>query len=184
MQLIFLLYVFGFQAAIFNVLTGIIVEKAVQAARPTEDEEMLHRRQTELADADELRTFCRKLDTDENGTISLIEFMSHMQHREFSDFFALRGLNIDSASKFFSMLKKVNGKEELDYNAFISACMKLRGEASKLDLQILTFQTSLMQSSDHRFHKYVEDRFAELTEYITLGTVPGTNADRTKSMKY
>ena len=94
------------------------------------------------------------------------EFMSHMTDPAFADFFALRGLNLSSAQQFFSFLIKAYGTDKLKYETFISACLKLRGEASKLDLQLVSFQTQLMQTSAHHFHVYVRERFAHISKSL------------------
>eukprot|EP00928_Gymnodinium_smaydae_P041075 TRINITY_DN27812_c0_g1_i1.p1 TRINITY_DN27812_c0_g1~~TRINITY_DN27812_c0_g1_i1.p1 ORF type:complete len:943 (-),score=240.95 TRINITY_DN27812_c0_g1_i1:7-2835(-) len=154
----FIFFVYCFQGAVFNVMTGIFVEKAVQAATPTDEEQMLQRRQQEITDMEELTMLCQRLDKDGSGNISLEEF----KDTEVFEFFALRGLDITNTDSFLQMLMSVHETEELSIKSFVAACMKLRGSASRLDVSMLSFQCQLIQASAHRFHAYVREQFRKL----------------------
>lgn len=119
---LFLIFIFFFQGAIFNLMTGIFVEKAIHAAQPTPEEEVTAKLREDAADARQLREKCAKLDATGDGKISFNEFVLYMaSDRKFASWFELHGLNIKSAHSFFRMLATVNSEDAIELDAFVSA---------------------------------------------------------------
>merc|ERR1719313_1538748 len=75
----FIAFVFFFTFALFNILTGIFVEKAVVAASPDRDDLILQQKKKAKEDAAEFRRMCHMLDESGDGLITSDEFEKRMQ---------------------------------------------------------------------------------------------------------
>eukprot|EP00913_Durusdinium_trenchii_P023960 g22502.t1 len=68
-------YTFFFAFAIFNILTGIFVERAVAASLPDREQQILLERRKLLEQANELRDLFSCMDLDDSGNISLEDML-------------------------------------------------------------------------------------------------------------
>merc|ERR1719316_1275458 len=78
--IVYIGFTFFFHFAVFNVLTGLFVEKATCAALPDRDDLVLHQRRKARADIHEFKRVCRMLDPDASGTISWHDFEEQMHN--------------------------------------------------------------------------------------------------------
>lgn len=102
-------------------------------------------------DADELRKIFTALDDNSSGTISLDELQHLIAHPKFRTYLRVRGIRIEDAELFHSMLISVAGdiNEEVDISVVVAACLRMKGFASSMDLHALSFEARLM----HRRHR-------------------------------
>jgi len=133
----FLLFTFFFIFALFNILTGIFVEKAVLASQPDRDELILEQSRKARKETDDLRFLCNQLDTDGSGTITLSEFVASMQDERMVSLMASVGLEVHDVEFFFRLIAGAGhtGELELDVEEFVAGCMSMKGPASGLDMQ-------------------------------------------------
>merc|ERR1719162_1571493 len=66
-EVLFMFFTFFFTFALFNILTGIFVEKAVSCSQPDRDDMVLEQRQKTRQDVVEFRHVCSLLDSDKSG---------------------------------------------------------------------------------------------------------------------
>merc|ERR1712232_1100737 len=90
----FIFFLFFFSFALFNILTGVLIEKAFEAGQPDRDELILEQCRKTKKDADEFRAFFISLDTDKSGTISFSEFVECMQDERLVSYMASVGLEV------------------------------------------------------------------------------------------
>merc|ERR1712079_689436 len=98
---LFILYTFIFTFAVFNILTGVFVEKAVTAAMPDKDERILEEKRKLLADANEFRQLFAQLDMNNSGTISWSEFKMAMKNEKLVTYMSTVGLEVYDVELFF-----------------------------------------------------------------------------------
>merc|ERR1712190_649206 len=98
------MFTFSFGFAIFNIITAIIVEKAVTIASPDIDEELDAYHKQKVTDSEQFRLLCQLLDLDTTGTISLPEIESYMKIERFADYMSFMGLDIDDVRTFFMIV--------------------------------------------------------------------------------
>jgi len=137
-DVLFLLYSFFFVFALFNIMTGVFVERALTAAIPDRDE-MIWEEQKKLAkQVEEFKALCMQLDTDGSGTITKSEFKKHMRSDVMVSYMSSVGLEMHDVEHFF---RTVAGEdEEVGIDRFVEGCMAMRGNATALDVQRQLFE--------------------------------------------
>ncbi|CAE7661253.1 CACNA1G [Symbiodinium pilosum] len=137
-DILFLLYTFFFVFALFNIMTGVFVERALTAAIPDRDE-MIWEEQKKLAkQVEDFKALCNQLDTDGSGTITKTEFKKHMRSDVMVSYMSSVGLEMHDVEHFF---RTVAGEdEEVSIDRFVEGCMAMRGNATALDVQRQLFE--------------------------------------------
>merc|ERR1719330_2216491 len=144
---LFVLHLFFFIFALSNVVTSIFVDKALKLAKPDLDWMMFEKQRSEAIATKELRLLAQELDTTKKGRISRKELMTMAEDSRVRHLFQLYDIDIADVDLFYQMMAEIVGSSELDIEIFIAACMKMKGNASSADVQMLIYQTKLVQSS-------------------------------------
>ena len=132
-QYLFLGYTFFFAFAIYNILTGIFVERAVAANMPDREQQILQERKKLLEQADELRYLFACLDLDASGLISLEEFVKCMKNPRIVAYMSSVGVSVHDVEYLFRIV--ANENEEVEIDRFVDGCMAIKGSATALDMQ-------------------------------------------------
>eukprot|EP00927_Polykrikos_kofoidii_P076419 TRINITY_DN7349_c0_g1_i8.p1 TRINITY_DN7349_c0_g1~~TRINITY_DN7349_c0_g1_i8.p1 ORF type:complete len:696 (+),score=110.68 TRINITY_DN7349_c0_g1_i8:59-2146(+) len=162
---LFLFFVAFISIALLNIITGLFVDCAMKSASPSlavlamkdQQEGMMVR--TELGDM--LNRFAG---VDDQGVVGPSELQAALLHPEFRSFLAMYlGLRIEDPASFLKFVKDDRGDatEHVSANDFITACVKMKGVASNLDMQIVAFHTkklSQFQRNRTNFEKIVIKR--------------------------
>merc|ERR1719491_119764 len=98
---VFLLFTYFFIFALFNILTGLLVEKANDAAAPDRKEMIMSQRKKAHSDAQEFRKICELLDTQQTGTICWDDFEQMMRDEVFATYMGCVGLEVHDIEIFF-----------------------------------------------------------------------------------
>jgi len=131
----FVAFIFLFIFALTNILTAIFVERAVEAAIPEREEQVLEKRREMIGEAAEFKKICKLVDRDKKGKISLDEFKRAMKNGVLVAYMASVGLEIHDVEFFFRSMAGSSEAEEVDVNAFVEGCMTMKGSATALDVQ-------------------------------------------------
>eukprot|EP00931_Biecheleriopsis_adriatica_P003954 TRINITY_DN10569_c0_g2_i1.p1 TRINITY_DN10569_c0_g2~~TRINITY_DN10569_c0_g2_i1.p1 ORF type:complete len:718 (+),score=127.25 TRINITY_DN10569_c0_g2_i1:74-2227(+) len=131
-EVLFLLYTFFSVFALFNIMTGIFVERAMQASIPDRDEMIFEAQKKLQQQVEEFRSLCVKLDTDESGKISEEEFKEHMKNPFMISYMSQVGLELHDVQHFFKVV--ASDAEEVDIDHFVEGCMAMKGSATALDV--------------------------------------------------
>lgn len=134
----FVIYIVLVWFALQNIITSIFVDRAMHLAQPEVERRLLAKHKENLNNASELRRLFTLIDSNHSGHITLDEFRRCMQDERVASFFDIKGLPIHDVEVFFHMLASASGTVEVDIDMFISGCLRMRGQASNIDL--LTFQ--------------------------------------------
>mmetsp|Transcript_66846 Transcript_66846/g.157486 ORF Transcript_66846/g.157486 Transcript_66846/m.157486 type:complete len:582 (+) Transcript_66846:25-1770(+) len=132
-QYLFLGYTFFFAFAIYNILTGIFVERAVAANMPDREQQILQERKRLLEQADELRYLFECLDLDSSGFISLDEFVKCMKDPRIVAYMSSVGMSVHDVEYLFRVV--ANEDSEVEIDRFVDGCMAIKGSATALDMQ-------------------------------------------------
>jgi len=127
------LFTFFFFFAVFNILTGTFVEKAVASAVPNREEVLLAQRESFKAGAAEFRKMFGLLDMDHEQGITLAEFKEGMKNEYVVSYMAAVGLELHDVELFFSFVAQDGESVEIDM--FVEGCMAMKGPATSLDVQ-------------------------------------------------
>ncbi|CAK9094598.1 unnamed protein product [Durusdinium trenchii] len=101
---VFLSYTFFFIFALFNILTGVFVERAVAASLPDREELISEERKKLLKQVEELRALFKDLDTDASGKITKSEFINDMKDDRIVSYMHSLGLEMHDAEHFFDII--------------------------------------------------------------------------------
>ncbi|CAK9109649.1 Sodium channel protein type 11 subunit alpha (NaN) (Sensory neuron sodium channel 2) (Sodium channel protein type XI subunit alpha) (Voltage-gated sodium channel subunit alpha Nav1.9) [Durusdinium trenchii] len=126
-------YTFFFAFAIFNILTGIFVERAVAASLPDREQQILLERRKLLEQANELRDLFSCMDLDDSGNISLEEFLCCMKDPRIVAYMSSVGVSVHDVQHLFKIV--ANENDEVDIDRFVDGCMAIKGSATALDMQ-------------------------------------------------
>jgi len=154
-SILFLFFYLFALMSFFNVITGVFCEKAMSLARPSPHELMVRRQVKEVRDARDLITLLRrilKIPRDVAPCLSPDTFDEFLTHPDVITYFEVRGLNPSTAHRFFQVLSDVTQSNEIDFRTFVSACVKLDGPASSIDLHVLSVEAKAVQMSLHNLH--------------------------------
>jgi len=164
---LFIFFTFFFVFALFNILTGIMVEKAVVASQPDRDELILEQCRKSRKEAEEFRVLCRRLDTDHSGEISFEEFVESMQDERMVSYMATVGLEVHDVELFFKIVANAQSKDDhIEIDAFVEGCMSMKGNASGLDMQKSLYETSRLHKKVVDMEEAFTSRMAELTRFL------------------
>merc|ERR1712100_18992 len=109
-----------------NIVTGVFVEAAMRKGREDQDNFLINN----------VRELFRSIFADGSGRITWIDFESHLDERVMQDYFVAVDLDRSEAKGLFHLLD-MDGNGSIDVNEFLSGCLRLRGPAKSLDMQVL-----------------------------------------------
>merc|ERR1712100_247907 len=109
-----------------NIVTGVFVEAAMRKGREDQDNFLINN----------VRELFRSIFADGSGRITWIDFESHLDERVMQDYFVAVDLDRSEAKGLFHLLD-MDGNGFIDVNEFLSGCLRLRGPAKSLDMQLL-----------------------------------------------
>jgi hypothetical protein len=183
---LFIFFVAFIQIALLNIVTGIFVENAMRHAEPDREAAAMTMRKNEAQLVRELRVILTDFDKDRNGHITPDEFETDskagVQLRHY-----LRGLGIDlhDAVMFFKLLGNASDDNGVDIDSFVQGCLRMRGNATALDLQTLIFELRVMRRSQADLLKEISHRLGGPKEISTRPCGPKSRqrpaSERTKS---
>lgn len=133
--IIYLGYTFLAYFALFNILTAILVEKAVVASRPQPDDIVKTQCQKWLREAEEFRMIGELMDEDGSGDISREEYVSAVRNDRIAACLASAQLEMGDPAAFFDLL--ADGHDRILLEDFVNGCLTMKGNATSLDMRIV-----------------------------------------------
>jgi len=137
---IFVFFVVFFLMSFFNITTSLFVDQALKLSRPDHEVRMLEKWREDVMVANDLKVTIAKLDTNENGLVTREEWLRMADTPEVRAYFEIADLEIRDANEFFDTVVSLTGSNEIDIDSFVEGCMKVKGGATSVDLQVLLFQ--------------------------------------------
>eukprot|EP00928_Gymnodinium_smaydae_P014117 TRINITY_DN15113_c0_g2_i1.p1 TRINITY_DN15113_c0_g2~~TRINITY_DN15113_c0_g2_i1.p1 ORF type:complete len:671 (+),score=125.43 TRINITY_DN15113_c0_g2_i1:71-2083(+) len=153
-----LFYIAFFHFAVINVLTGIFVDHAQKVAQQDRDVLILEQRRKEDTDAQQLRRLCYEMDTDRSGTITPDEFLHFSEDENARALLASIGLDIQDAEVFFDILCALSGSDQVEIEAFVDGCLRLKGSATSIDMQSMLFKLKLIEKTQDTYCQEISSR--------------------------
>lgn len=134
---LFILYIAFFMFVILNTVTSLFVEQIMECAQNDQEAMVQKELETTRQCIKELKSLFQTINGDEEGgTISFAEFCQHADHPQLIAFAAAVGIDISDTKEFFSILSN-DGEWEVDSEAFVVGCIKLKGQAQRIDVQAI-----------------------------------------------
>merc|ERR1719506_3572730 len=170
---IFLLYVVFFNFAILNTITSVFVEAVITTSMKDHQVSI----QNELEKKDEyigkLLLLFEEMDDGGDGHISLDEFIAGMGHPKMWAFASSLGIEISDAEHFFQLLSD-GGKRKVDFETFVTGCIRMKGPAQSMDLQHLK---AMQAQHAYKADKRLQGISKRLDQVEASGKLGGTERD-------
>lgn len=165
---VFVMYIFFMVFGVLNVVVGIFVEKAKNKAE--RDREMLTEKglEHEKEVIQRLRDIFNEADTDGDNAVSWEEFSEYIADSQVAAFFNSLGLDVHVAQALFLLLD-VDGSNEVNVDEFVHGCLRLRGGARSIDVNMLLYQSEKLQ---HQFMDHMKSVGGELSRLAGALNLP------------
>merc|ERR1711920_266120 len=89
--------------------------------------------------ATDIKEFFQQADTDQSGQLSWDEFRTHLEDDHVKAYFQTLDLDIRKAHVLFDLLD-TDKNGEVGIDEFLDGCLRLKGQAKALDLNLVIYQ--------------------------------------------
>jgi len=137
----FLLYVLFVWLSLTNIITAMFVDKALQNAKPDADDLIMLKHKQDLESIQQLQSMFRSMDQDGSSSLTLAELRRSLDDHQILSFFEVQGLDIKDVEMFFKLLSQISNSDEIDMEAFVSGCLRMKGYATNIDVFSILYQT-------------------------------------------
>jgi len=103
-----------------------------------------------------IKDFFAEADNDNSGKLSLGEFEDHLQNPKVAAFFTSLELDVSRAHRLFHLLD-TDGSNEVGFDEFLDGCLRLKGPAKSLDVNMLVYETEKLQRQMAKIIEEVEN---------------------------
>jgi len=161
----FIFYIFFMMFGVLNVVVGAFVATTSQIV--DEDKEALVKLEIDRFEKYRLRIkgFFREADLDHSGTLSWEEFRQHLEDPKVKAYFQALDLDVSQAHVLFDLLD-TDGSDQVTIDEFLDGCMRLKGQARNVDLNMLLFTSQKLFQEWGGFMSRTESRLAYLEKFI------------------
>jgi len=159
--ILFIVYICFAQMAVLNVLTGAFCQNAIDSAAHDQDlltQHILHEKQKYVQ---RISKIFHDIDDDGSGTISMKEFLKHMQSSEMQACLESFGLDASDVWTLFKLLDMDQGSY-IDLDEFVSGCLRMKGHAKQMDVARLIYQLKWFDKRMSQFMSRTDDRLGLL----------------------
>merc|ERR1712228_84108 len=142
----FLVYVYFMVFLVLNVVIGTVVDVTTSVAARDRDR-LVDNEMANLKDYSEnIKTFFVQADADKSGQLSWVEFREHLEDNRVKAYFQTLDLDIRKAHTLFKLLDR-NDNGEVGIEEFLDGCLRLKGQAKSLDINLVIYQLELLTKS-------------------------------------
>merc|ERR1711879_206437 len=143
-----------------NLLTGIFVECAIKHAKPDREALLIEAQHAEIDEKADLQDLLKEIDEEGTGRISKDVFVEHMQNpfSKFRTSLTLLGYDPLHAELLFTIFSSFAIDNEVEIDDFVHAVVRLRGNATSLDVRTLSEQASRENMKQSKRFQRVEKR--------------------------
>jgi len=132
-------YVYFMVFLVLNVVIGTVVDVTTGVASKDRDRMVDHEIASLKTYATDIKTFFKQADTDNSGQLSWKEFKEHLENDRVKAYFQTLDLDIRKAHTLFKLLDR-NDNGEVGIEEFLDGCLRLRGQAKSLDMNLVIYQ--------------------------------------------
>lgn len=165
---LFLFYIAFTYFAVLNVLTAVFCQSAIDGAQNDHASKVHAVLANKEAHLEKIHDVFSKFGADD-GVITFSMFQKKINSPEVREYFQTLGLDVWDAWTFFKLLDKDNGGA-VEVEEFLMGCLRLRGQASAMDVgRIINDQTWLIKTQG-KFHAYMEVELKQIKEQLSALT--------------
>merc|ERR1711957_144707 len=112
-------------------------------------------REERLFEHKEFFLLCECIDENRSGSITWDEFEDHIKEPIVIAYFHAMDLRIKDAETFFKTISEMMGQQDVPIDLFIEGCMRMKGNASSMDLYVLSAQVRHMHEGLRRLNQHL-----------------------------
>jgi len=169
MEGIFTFYIFFMVFGVLNVVVGTFVETAADVARRDQDAIIENQLAQVREYAKNIRAFFYQADKDRSGFLSFSEFEHHLSDERVKAYFNSLDLDVSQAKLLFQLLDSDQGGA-IAIDEFIGGCMRLKGEARSIDVNLLLYQNDNLISKVERLCDKIALKVDKLEQRVGIKT--------------
>eukprot|EP00929_Paragymnodinium_shiwhaense_P026829 TRINITY_DN1586_c0_g3_i1.p1 TRINITY_DN1586_c0_g3~~TRINITY_DN1586_c0_g3_i1.p1 ORF type:complete len:746 (-),score=139.57 TRINITY_DN1586_c0_g3_i1:183-2420(-) len=154
--LVFAFYIVFAVLAMMNVMTGVFVEAALAISKRDEEVYMVNH----------MKQLLKVTDVDDSGEVSWEEFQAQLDNPDMLEYFKCIDVDPSEGQSLFNILD-TEETGALEAAQFVSGCLKLRGPARALDLEIFSNQTRKALTKSLENQKKVVTMLQHLAKQIS-----------------
>lgn len=162
--MLFVVYVFFMAFGVLNVVVGHFVDNAARASEKDRESVVKNELRQEKEYGLKMQSIFRDADKDGDGQLSWTEFEEYLSNGTAAAYFSTAGLDANIARTLFLLLD-VDDTDKVGIEEFIGGCMRLKGSARSLDVNMLLYETEkmcyklteFMQETTDTLHKLASD---------------------------
>eukprot|EP00930_Biecheleria_cincta_P057825 TRINITY_DN4369_c0_g1_i1.p1 TRINITY_DN4369_c0_g1~~TRINITY_DN4369_c0_g1_i1.p1 ORF type:complete len:695 (+),score=128.58 TRINITY_DN4369_c0_g1_i1:148-2232(+) len=129
--------------ALFNVVTSVFVETAMQRSQNDRDLLVQQEMEHKMEFVDTMQRVFEELDVDSSGSLTLDEFEAQLDDEHILSFMSTLELDIDQVRTLLTLLDR-DGSGSVDIEEFVEGCLRLKGGAKAMDMAILQYQVEYL----------------------------------------
>merc|ERR1740121_540705 len=142
---VFVIYVSIMIFGVLNVVVATFIKATMENVARNRTQ-LIFQEMEKLEDyAQKVGQFFMEADANDSGTLSWEEFQAHMAEPRVKAFFQALELDTSQAHKLFELLD-VDGDNQVSIEEFQAGCMRLRGTARNVDLNVVLLNTQRLSS--------------------------------------
>jgi len=165
-ELIFFVFVAFMFFAVFNVVTGVFCQSAIENANYDKDVVVAAQLSQKQVYTERLQELFRSMDSTKSGRITLSRLEDSLQSDQVMAYFHSLEITATDAWNLFKLLADDDGSG-INLESFVTGCLRLRGSARSVDIHMLMYESRWMRKriSDltKSFNSFLES-FPEVVE--------------------
>jgi len=162
---LFLFFILFTVLAVLNIITGIFVKEAQEMASKDHHVQLQQELEGNRQLLTSLKEIFHRMDERNTGFVSLFDFERTMLHEDVRLRFAQVGLDIQDATSFFKVLDQ-DDSEELSIEEFVMGCMRFKGRANRMDLEVMLMDTKKLMKKMAKMQEKFSQRLTTIESAV------------------
>jgi len=154
----FVIFIFAMLFGMLNIFVASFCESAAEASRRDRESIIEHEIVRAQSIAADIKNFFEEADRDRSGAINEAELQCHLKDDRVKAFFASLEIDVTQAADLFYLLD-TDDSGNIGLDEFLAGCMRLRGNASSMDVNLLLWESEKLMCKISEFALSVHKRF-------------------------
>lgn len=180
----FVLYVFFMIFGVMNVVVALFVDQAWEVSQRDRDATIARELSKQREYAANIARFFYEADTDKSGLLSWEEFQAHLDDDRVKAYFSTLELDVSQARALFTLFD-VDETNEVGIEEFIGGCMRLKGLAKSVDVNMLLYENEQIMNKLSSFMELVCANLHDIQSVVTglCQAMPGSPPPQKRLLK-
>eukprot|EP00928_Gymnodinium_smaydae_P026922 TRINITY_DN20981_c0_g4_i1.p1 TRINITY_DN20981_c0_g4~~TRINITY_DN20981_c0_g4_i1.p1 ORF type:complete len:713 (-),score=113.89 TRINITY_DN20981_c0_g4_i1:167-2305(-) len=178
--LIFIIYIYFMVFLVLNVVVGTVVKTTSEVFRKDRQHIVDDELNKLNSYTKEIKEFFKDADTDCSGTLSWDEFNTYLRDDKVKAYFQTLALDISQAHVLFTLLD-LDGSDSVSVEEFVDGCVRLKGEAKSIDVNMLLHQVEKLLHKVGKFSEECSSNMSSLAQHMGINETLSPRSRRNKA---